>query len=186
MATPLHRRPGVTVRQISERRQQLLTELHSPEHIGRVITRGYGEHDPRIAPFPACSCGAPAKLALLNSGKWHVRCSSCTRAIADPQKSDWGACLQWCAINKEQLDYRELPLFDLKELDSQASKVRLTSIYNDLMLRCQIATLDQALSERTHEHPSPGRDYMEKICAYRDWAKLALSLIKLSSEAQPE
>lgn len=186
MATPLHRRPGVILQQIKEKRLELLATLHSPEHIESTITRDYGEHDPRIAPFPACRCGAPAQLKLLNNAKWDARCSICSRAIADPQKSDWGACLQWCAMNKEQLDCRMLPLFGLKELDGQAAKVRLTSIYSDLLLRCQIATLDQSLSERTHEHPSPGRDYMEKIFAYRDWAKLSLSLIKLSSEAQPE
>lgn len=181
MATPLHRRPGVTENQLREKRLELLATLHSPEHVESVITRDYGEHDPRIAPFPACSCGAPAKLTLLNRGKWDARCSSCTRGIADPQKSDWGACLQWCAMNKEQMDYRTLPLFGLKVLDSQAAKVRLTSIYDDLILRCQVATLDQSLSERTHDHLSPGRDYMEKIFAYRDWAKLALSLIKAAS-----
>ncbi len=52
----------------------------------------------------------------------------------------------------------------------------------DLLLKSQIATLDLSLCERTREHPAPGRDYMEKIFAYRDWAKLALSLIKVTRD----
>lgn len=62
MATPLHRRPGVTVEQIRAKRQVLQEPLQSPEHVASIVTRDYGEHDPRIAPFPACSCGAPALL----------------------------------------------------------------------------------------------------------------------------
>lgn len=85
-------------------------------------------------------------------------------------------------MNKEQLDYQALPLFGLQGLDRAAAKVRLSSIYHDLLLKSQIATLDLSLCERTREHPAPGRDYMEKIFAYRDWAKLALSLIKVTRD----
>lgn len=181
MATPLHRRPGVTVKQLHAKHRELLATLHSPDHNDNVVTRDYGDHDPRIAPFPVCTCGEPAKLVLLDSGKWHAHCTACTRAIADPQQHDWAACLQWCAMNKDQLGYQVLPLFGLQGLDSQAARARLTSIYNDLLLRSQIATLDLAISNRTqYEHEAPGRDYMEKIYAYRDWAKLALMLVKVA------
>lgn len=179
MATPLHRRPGVTVAQLQAKRLALLTELQSPEHVSSVVTREYGAHDPRIAPFPACACGAPARLEKIDDGKWSAGCSACNNRILDPQKYDWAACLQWCLLNLEQLDYQQLPLFGLHDLDQQAAKVRLSSIYHDILLKSQIATLDLALSERTREHPAPGRDYMEKMFAYRDWAKFALRLIKV-------
>lgn len=182
MSTPLHRRPGVTVDQLKVKRSELLALLESPGHITRTVTRDYGTHDPRIAPFPPCTCDEPAKLVLLGSGKWHAHCTSCTRAITDPQKHDWTACLQWCAMNKDQLDYQTLPLFGLHGLDARSAKVRMTSIYDDLLLRSQVATLDLAISERTqYEHTAPGRDYLEKINAYRDWAKLVLGLIKQQS-----
>lgn len=181
MATPLHRRPGVTVQQLQAKRLALLEVLYSQQHVGSVVTRDYGEHDPRIAPFPPCSCGAPARLELLDGGRWEACCSSCDKRIHAPQKHDWAACLQWCALNMDQLDYQSLPLFGLQGLDRSAAKDRLTSIYHDLLLRSQIATLDQSLSERTHTHSAPGRDYMEKISAYRDWAKFALQLIKARS-----
>lgn len=179
MATPLHRRPGVTVKQLQDKRLELLQKLHSPEHVASVVTRDYGEHDPRIAPFPPCSCGAPARLEMLDDGKWNARCTSCDKRILDPQKYDWAACLQWCLLNLDQLDYQQLPLFGLQDLDRQSAKVRLSSIYHDVLLKSQIGTLDLSLSERTREHQAPGRDYMEKIFSYRDWAKFALSLIKV-------
>lgn len=182
MPTPLHRRPGVTVKQLQAKRLELLETLHSPEHAASVVTRDYGEHDPRIAPFPPCTCGAPARLVLLDDGKRDACCTSCERHIHAPQKLDWAACLQWCAMNKGQLDYQALPLFGLQGLDRAAAKVRLSSIYHDLLLKSQIATLDLSLCERTREHPAPGRDYMEKIFAYRDWAKLALGLIKVTRD----
>lgn len=178
MPTPFHRRPGVTVSELQTKRQVALDRLHSVEHKARVVTRDYGTHDPRIAPFPSCICGAPGRLEKLASGKWLVSCSGCDRAIRDPQLSDWSACLQWCSLNRYALSYQDLPLFSLQGLDRTAAKARLTSIYDDLLLRSQVATLDIALNQRTHEHPSPGRDYCERLFAYRDWAKLALQLLK--------
>ncbi|MDG1581010.1 hypothetical protein [Pseudomonas sp. GOM6] len=83
------------------------------------------------------------------------------------------------------MDYQNLPLFGLNGLDRQAAKVRLTSIYDDLLLRSQIATLDLSLNQRTREHPAPGRDFYEKMCAYRDWAKFALRLIKVAKKEEP-
>lgn len=88
-------------------------------------------------------------------------------------------------MNMEQLHYQDLPLFGLQALDRPAAKARLTSIYNDLVLRCQIGTLDIALWERTRDHTTPGRDYLEKILAYRDWGKLTLQLIKVRARGAP-
>jgi hypothetical protein len=185
VATPIHRRPGVTVAQLQAKRLALLSELQSPEHVSSVVTREYGAHDPRIAPFTACACGAPARLVKLDDGKWSAGCSACNKRILDPQKYDWAACLQWCQLNLEHLNYQELPLFGLKGIDRKDAKVRLTSIYHDLLLKSQIATLDLSLKQRTHEHPAPGRDYIERLYAYRDWAKLALQLLKVESRVQP-
>ncbi|RUE86400.1 hypothetical protein IPC1135_30005 [Pseudomonas aeruginosa] len=186
MSTPLHRRPGVTVEQIRAKLQVLMSTLQSPEHVASIVTRDYGEHDPRIAPFPACSCGAPARLERLQCGKWDAGCTACSKRISSPQKHDWQACLQWCAMNMEQLHYQDLPLFGLQALDRPAAKARLTSIYNDLVLRCQIGTLELSLWERTRDHTTPGRDYLEKILAYRDWAKFSLQLIKVRAHGAPE
>lgn len=179
MATSFHRRPNVTVEQLQAKRLSLLTQLQSPEHVTNIVTREYGSHDPRIAPFPACTCGAAARLGKTDRGKWSACCSVCAKSISDPQAYDWAACLQWCQLNLEQLKYQELPLFGLNALDRPAAKIRLSSIYRDLLLRSQIATLDLSLSQRTHTHPAPGRDFLEKLYAYRDWAKLALRLIKI-------
>lgn len=184
LATPLHRRPGVTVPALQGKRQALLDRLHSVEHRAGVVTREYGPHDPRIAPFPACLCGAPARLQKLPTGKWFARCSVCERAIRDPQVNDWSACLQWCAMNLQRLNFQDLPLFDIQGLDPVTAKRRMKSIYEDLLLRSQIATLDTSISERTHAHPAPGRDYSERLFAYRDWAKLALQLLKLTADAE--
>lgn len=107
-------------------------------------------------------------------------CSRCEKRIPSAQQHDWAACLEWCLLNLEQLDYQKLPLFSLDGLDQQAAKIRLTSIYNDLILRAQIATLDLSLNQRTREHTAPGIEYLERICAYRDWAKFALRLIKVN------
>lgn len=184
MSTPLHRKPGVTVPQLQAKRLELIRKLKSEAHIASIITRDYGDHDPRIAPFPACTCGAPARLDRVDGEKWSVRCTVCDKQIHAPQKRDWAACLQWCSMNMEQLDYQTLPLFGLQGLDRDAAKVRLASIYQDLLLRSQIATLDISLSERTHQHPAPGRDYAEKLFAYRDWAKFGLQLIKVRPRGQ--
>lgn len=177
--TPLHRRPGVTIHELQAKRAVLNEQLHSEAHLAAVITRDYGEHDPRIAPFPPCTCGAPGRLQRDDKGKWMACCSRCEKQIPSAQKYDWAACLEWCLLNLEQLDYQQLPLFGLEGLDRQAAKTRLTSIFNDLILRCQIASLDLTLYQRTRETSPPGLEYFERICAYRDWAKFALRLIKV-------
>jgi len=176
---PLHRRPGVTVAELQEKRTKLHDQLQSEAHQATVLTRDYGEHDPRIAPFPPCTCEAPGRLQRDEKGKWMACCSRCEKRIPSAQQHDWAACLEWCLLNLEQLDYQQLPLFGLEGLDRQAAKSRLTSIYNDLILRCQIACLDLALYQRTRENSPPGLEYYERICAYRDWAKFALRLIKI-------
>lgn len=178
MATPLHRRPNVTIEQLQAKRFELINRVASKAHESTVVTRDYGPHDPRIAPFPVCTCGSPGKMEKLASGRWTVSCSGCDKRIREDQQYDWAACLYWCLLNLEQIDYHELPLFGLQGLSKPEAKARLTSIYNDLLLRSQIVTLDLALNPRTHEHPAPGRDFLEKMWAYRDWAKFALSLIK--------
>jgi hypothetical protein len=180
MTMSLHRRPGVTTEQLQEKRARLLSVLNSPEHKRSIVTRDYGSHDPRIAPLPPCVCGAPAELAMLENGRWEVCCTGrgCGKKIRDPQLHDWAACLDWCQLNLDSLNYQELPLFGLKGLDRAAAKVRLVSIYDDLLIRSQIATLDVSLSERTHQHAAPGRDYIEKLHAYRDWARLGLRILK--------
>lgn len=186
MATAFHRRPGVTVEQLQGKRQALLDQLHSAEHEASVITRDYGGHDPRIAPFPACACGSPGRLEKTAGGKWTASCAHCEKKIRDPQQTDWAACLQWCLLNLEQLDYQALPLFGLAGLDRQGAKARIASIYQDLLLRCQVATLDLSINQRTHTHLAPGQDYFERLCAYRDWAKLILRLLKFPASVQAE
>nr|WP_153606269.1 hypothetical protein [Pseudomonas aeruginosa] len=178
MATSLHRRADVTVKQIRSKRQALIDKLRSPEHLDTVATRDYGTHDPLIAPFPPCACGAPGRLERLPNGKWMASCSDCPKAIPAPQQHDWAACLQWCQLQLDQLDYRALPLFGLEGMDHSQARARLISIYDDLNLRCQVATLDLSLSRRTHAHQAPGLEHYERLCAYRDWAKLALRLVK--------
>lgn len=181
MATPFHRKPGVSAEQIRAKRLVLLDQLNTPAHDDKLITRDYGEHDPRVVVFPVCGCGKPGVLKQLPSGKWSAACEGCGKQIRNPQLSEWSASLQWCQLNMDQMDYDELPLFGLKGLDPAQAKARLTLIYDDLLLRCQLATLDKSLNERTHDHPAPGRDYAERLFAYRDWAKLALSLVKQSA-----
>lgn len=63
-------------------------------------------------------------------------------------------------------------------MDNSQARARLISIYDDLNLRCQVATLDLSLSQRTHAHQAPGLEHYERLCAYRDWANLALRLVK--------
>lgn len=188
MPTPLHRRPGVTVDQIKAKRQRLVDTLKSPEHDARVPTREYGNHDPRIAPFPACTCGAPARLEQTEDGKWDARCSSCAKRISHPQKHDWAACLEWCQLNMQQMSYQDLPLFDIKHRDPASAKARMVPIHEDLILRSQIATLDLSINQRTWkqaaEQKAPGIEHLEKLQAYTAWAKFALRLIKVANEAQ--
>lgn len=179
MRKPLHRRPGVSLAELQAKRQTIHDQLHSPEHADRVVTREYGSHDPRIAPFPTCTCGAPGRLQKLPSNTWLASCSRCEKTISHGQANDWSACLQWCEMNLQNLCYRDLPLFDLQDLDREVARSRLKSIYDDLLHRCQIATLDTAISQRCHDYPAPGTDYCERIYAYRDWAKLALRLLKV-------
>jgi hypothetical protein len=180
MAYPLHRQAGVTIEQLHEKRISLMDKLSAQEQLGH-FSRDYGAHDPRIAPFPACSCGAPGLLTKSNSSngtKWMASCSICDKRIRDAQQYDWSACFMWCQLNLDQLDYRTIPLFALCDLDPVEAKARMAPIYHDLLLRCQIATLDSAICDRTKNHPAPGRDYIERISAYRDLAKLILRLIK--------
>lgn len=183
MATSLHRRPEASAKQIAAKRSALLNMLHSSEHRESVPERDYGEHDPRIAPFPACTCGSPGRLTKLDTGRWFAECSACDRAIREAQTYDWAACLNWCELNLDGLDYRQLSLFDLSGLSPQEAKQRMVPIYNDLLLKSQIATLDLALNQRNREHTAPGRDYIERMHAYRDWAKLALRLIKNAGQS---
>lgn len=188
MPTPLHRRPGVTVEQLEAKRRQLADKLNSPEHDARVPTRDYGDHDPRIAPFPACTCGAPGRLEKLGGGRWSAHCSSCIKRIADLQRHDWAACLDWCQLNMQNLRYQDLPLFDLKEREPAQAKARMVPIYDDLVLRTQIATLDLSIQRRTWKQGSqqkaPGVEFLERLQAYTAWAKFALRLIKANNEAQ--
>jgi hypothetical protein len=186
MPTPFYRRPGVTIEQLTTKRAALCETLHSPAHQGKILTRDYGDHDPRIAPFPPCTCGGHGSLSKLANGKWTAKCNSCDKKIDSPQAHDWQASLQWCSLNLAVMDYRSLPLFGIQNLDSDAAKVRLVSIYDDLLLRCQIGTLDVALAERGHSDSYPGYEYLERIYAYRDWAKLCLSLVKRHKRDSPD
>lgn len=113
-----------------------------------------------------------------------VACPSCHKHIPDPQTYGWAACLMWCSMHLDQLNYQTMPLFGLDGLNKKAAKARITSIYNDLMLKSQIATLDLSISQRTKQHDAPGRDYAEKIFAYRDWARLMLRLVKAADGRQ--
>ena len=108
---------------------------------------------------------------------YFVKCSNCgSRGLAC--KKDWQAVIEW---NKSPLsqkfNYRDFPIFGLKNLSKNEAKARLVEIRSDLETRKKekIVSKDRLYNQ-----------HYERIRAFLAWAIYAQTIIKLSPDDLPE
>lgn len=178
----------VSLEQLQIKRHHIMEQLQSDEHYAATDTLVYGTHDPLRVSIPPCdSCGGQAALDKPQSPKprWSIMCPRCNKTIQSPQAKPWRAALMWCERNLGSMDYRDLPLFGLSQLNPREARARMVGIKHNLELRRRLIGLDRAIAAHTHTG-HPGRGYEERMEAYVKWAALALRLIKHAERIEQE
>lgn len=173
-------RKEITYQQALIQREKLQDELRSEAHNIKTETLVYGDYDPFVVDAPRCdSCGSdPIEEGVgTEIVRWQLRCPGCNKTIQHPQRHLWQARLLWCERNLGNLNYTDLPLFDLQDLPPPMARRRMSGIRRDLELRKSLAQMEAiiALEEQSR---APGKLYRKKLDAYLRWAMLSLRLIK--------
>lgn len=174
-------RPSMTLAYAKRKRETLLKELKSDQHYCDTETISYGSHNPfNVTPIPGCDdCNGAAQMQKVKGVKvrWTMVCKDCGKTIDSTQAAPWQAALMWCGQNLKNMDYTQLPLFGLNEMDVTTAMKRMTGIRHNLELRKALAGIESTIAQKTGTRP-PGKDFRRRIEAYLKWSMLALRLIK--------
>lgn len=161
-----------------KRKEELHKVLNSYEHFGATPTLDYGPYDPHQVELCSCiRCGSipQYKEVMRTFIYWQVVCKCGARS--GTFVFQWRAALDWCTHNLKSLDYKQLPLFDLANLNYGQARERMIGIRDNLMVRVELIDIYKICAQFGKASP-PGRQYERRLRAYLEWARLAIKLIK--------
>lgn len=165
--------------------EKLRSHLWSDQHYNETPTLAYGTHDPLEVELSQCdSCSGEGVLDQSQAGRsktrWQVRCSCCSKISGAPTRNPWTASLMWNGINLKSMQYFDLPLFGLADLNPREAHDRIKRIRANLELRISLSDAQLQLHNAGGCKRKPGTKYAVKLDAYLKWAMLAHRLIKLA------
>jgi len=177
------------VQQLLKKLDSLYIEIKSDEHYEATPSLAYGYHDPFEIPIAPCEvCSFKPQVNCVTEApapkRWQCICE-CGRKPKSVRKKTWQAAIEWNWINLNSLNYRDLPLFGLANLDAEQAHQRLVGFRRNLELRKNIAEIEghiARLTERSIGIEQPGKGYTEKLDAYLMWCMWGLRLTKIEKQ----
>lgn len=174
--------------QLLQRRDALLEDLAICSSGLQDNAKPYGSEDPHLVALAICdTCCSTPKLVAIGSPnrrlRWGARCPGCEKAIIPPQKHQWLAALEWNCINLGTQRYRDLPMFQLANLNRHEAGDKIGAVRKHITLRLQLCAIDRSIAVHTKSGYQPGKLYRLRLDAYLKWAMLAHRLIKNEQQA---
>lgn len=171
----------LTVEQAVRERAVILSTLNSEEHYAATPTIAYGSANPFFVQLVPCICGCqPEAVSFGDMPRvvWKIKCN-CNEQTRQFQHK-WQASLDWNFRHVRHIALQDIPFFDIPSKYEEAVNY-LTAIRNNLDLRIRLALLETYL---VRNDPActlkqlPGTAYRKRLQAYKEWARLALKVVK--------
>ena len=118
--------------------------------------------------------------------KWTVTCIECKKTHQSPSRTESLAKMSWNDINLKSQDYRQIPTFQLSNLNVVEALAWMAKVRGALEIKVALSEIEWLIARTKKKNSRKEYAFMHRMQLYLRWSLLALRLIRFENQLSNE